>query len=85
LTKNIILGIIQNIVYQRDKINNTIVFLSRAGGGKSPMKPGNRLNTMLSTVLNLAAIRLKDEKMLVCDANLFFCEEVFYVFSRKED
>lgn len=44
-----------NIVYQRAKVNNTIVFLSRAGGGKSPMKPGNRLNTMLGTVLILAA------------------------------
>jgi hypothetical protein len=36
-------------------VNKTIVFLSRAGGGKSPMKPGNRLNNMLGTVLNLAA------------------------------
>lgn len=32
-----------------------VSFLSRAGGGTSPMKPGNRLNTSLSTVLILAA------------------------------
>lgn len=59
------LGIIQKEVNNVIKVNNTIVFLSRAGGGKSPMKPGNRLKLCLSTVLNLAAIRLKDEKMLV--------------------
>lgn len=64
------------------KVNNTIVFLSRAGGGKSPMKPGNRLNLALSTVLILAAIMLKDEKMLVSDTNLFFSKRFFYVFGK---
>jgi hypothetical protein len=66
-------------------VNTTIVFLSRAGGGKSPMKPGNRLNRMLGTVLNLAAKKLKDEKMLVCDANLFFLEEVFIFFQERKN
>lgn len=30
------------------------------------MKPGNRLNSLLSTVLNLAAYELGDKKMLEC-------------------
>ncbi|MDR6124408.1 hypothetical protein QFZ87_004005 [Bacillus sp. SLBN-46] len=47
------------------------------------MKPGNRLNQKLSTVLNLAAIWLKDEKMLVCDANLFFSKRFFMFFGKE--
>jgi len=66
------------------KVNNTIVFLSRAGGGKSPMKPGNRLNNNVRHGAKSCSKMLKDEKMLVCDANLFFLKR-FLCFRGKED
>jgi hypothetical protein len=55
------------------KINLINKLLSRAGGGISPRKPGNRL--ILGTVLILTAEMLEDKKLFF--KNLFLLEEVF--------
>lgn len=46
------------------------------------MKPGNRLRPRFKHGANSCSERLKDEKMLVCHANLFSVEEVFYVYQK---
>ena len=48
------------------------------------MKPGNRLKLVFKHGANSCSFMLKDEKVLVCVANLFFSKR-FFMFLRKED
>jgi len=53
LTEFSLHGIININLYLTFQLN--IIFLFRAGGGTSPMIPGNRFKFILNTVLILAA------------------------------
>lgn len=46
------------------------------------MKPGNRLTQNSKHGAKSCSKKLKDEKMVVSNANLFFLEEVFYLYRK---